>query len=85
MPLVRVVILNWNGRETLARFLPSVVGSLPRWAGVVVADNGSTDDSCAFVEREFPNVELLRLERNYGFAGDITGRWSGWTGPTSCC
>lgn len=69
MPLVRVVILNWNGRETLARFLPSVVGSLPRWAGVVVVDNGSTDDSCAFVEREFPNVELLRLERNYGFAG----------------
>lgn len=69
MPLVRVVILNWNGRETLARFLPSVVASLPDWADVVVADNGSTDDSCAFVEREFPSVRLLRLERNYGFAG----------------
>lgn len=69
MPLVRVVILNWNGRETLARFLPSVVASLPGWADVVVADNGSTDDSCAFVEREFPSVRLLRLERNYGFAG----------------
>ena len=69
MPLVRVVILNWNGRETLARFLPSVVASLPDWADVVVADNGSTDDSCAFVEREFPSVRLLCLERNYGFAG----------------
>ena len=69
MPLVRVVILNWNGRGTLERFLPSVVASLPAWADVVVADNGSTDDSCAFVERTFPSVRLLRLERNYGFAG----------------
>ena len=68
MPLVRVVILNWNGRETLARFLPSVVGSLPRWAGVVVADNGSTDGSAEMLRREFPSVEVLQLDRNYGFA-----------------
>lgn len=64
----RAVILNWNGEQMLRRFLPGVVASLPEWAGAVVVDNGSTDGSCAFVEREFPGVQLLRLERNYGFA-----------------
>lgn len=52
----------------LRRYLPSVLRSLPAWAEVVVADNGSTDGSCPMVEREFPAVRLLRLERNYGYA-----------------
>jgi len=64
----RVVILNWNGEAMLRRFLGSVVASLPDGAEAVVADNGSTDGSCRFVEREFPSVRLLRLERNYGYA-----------------
>lgn len=66
---VAVVILNWNGSEQLKRFLPSVLRSLPDYARVVVADNGSTDDSVALLEREFPSVELILLDRNYGFAG----------------
>ena len=37
-------------------------------AGIVVADNGSTDDSVRFLERRYPQVELLRLDRNYGYA-----------------
>ncbi len=64
-----IVILNWNGSVFLRRFLPSVVQSVDRsWAEVVVADNGSTDDSRRVVEQEFPEVSYLQLERNFGFA-----------------
>ena len=66
---VRIVILNWNGANHLRRFLPSVVGNTPDWAGITVADNGSTDDSLALLRRDFPTVETLELDRNYGFAG----------------
>ncbi len=63
---VKVVILNWNGRAHLERFMPSVVDATPYQ--VVVADNGSTDGSVAFVRANYPGVEVVELERNYGFA-----------------
>lgn len=63
-----VVILNWNGTAHLRRFLPSVVANTPKQVRIIVADNGSTDDSVEILEQEFPTVERLRLERNYGFA-----------------
>ena len=69
MPNVEIVILNWNGEEHLRRFLPSVVAAAPEGVGVVVADNGSTDDSVAILAAEFPTVSVLRMDRNYGFAG----------------
>ena len=69
MPTAKIVILNWNGAEYLRRFLPSVVAAAPAGVGVVVADNGSTDDSLAVLAREFPSVEVIRLDANYGFAG----------------
>ena len=67
MTRVKIVILNWNGRDYLERFLPSLVSRTPG-AWIVVADNGSTDDSVRFLERSYPQVELLRLDRNYGYA-----------------
>ena len=63
-----VVILNWNGIEHLRTFLPSVVEHTPHEVRIVVADNGSTDDSLAFVEEHYPDIEIVRLDRNYGFA-----------------
>lgn len=69
MSVTKVVILNWNGREHLSRFLPSVVANTPAGVEVVVADNGSTDDSCDFVAGNFPTVGILRLPENYGYAG----------------
>jgi GT2 family glycosyltransferase len=63
---VKIVILNWNGRAHLERFMPSVVGATPY--PVVVADNGSTDGSVALLREKFPSVEVVELDRNYGFA-----------------
>jgi GT2 family glycosyltransferase len=63
-----VVILNWNGRNHLARFLGSVVDNTPAEIDIVVADNGSTDDSVAFLRQEYPSVRLILLDKNYGFA-----------------
>lgn len=62
-----VVILNYNGESMLTRFLPSVVEHTPD-ARIVVADNGSTDNSVSAVRTAFPTVEVLELGENYGFA-----------------
>ncbi len=64
-----VVILNWNGAEILRRYLPSVVENTQEAdCEVVVADNGSTDESLRVLAEEFPSVRRIALDRNYGFA-----------------
>ena len=63
-----IVILNWNGRHFLERFLPSVTSCCPSDAEVIIADNGSTDDSIAFLKEHYPSLRLILLDRNYGFA-----------------
>jgi len=64
-----IVILNWNGASMLRRYLPSVLRcSEESGVQVLVADNDSTDNSLEVLEREFPSVPLIRLNRNYGFA-----------------
>lgn len=68
-PKVAVVILNWNGRTYLEKFLPSVLlSSYPNFE-VIVADNGSTDDSVAFLQKQFPPIRIIKLDKNYGFSG----------------
>jgi len=66
-----VVIPNWNGRELLAKYLPSVIAALAGKPGneVIVVDNGSTDGSAAFLRECFPEVRLVALDRNHGFGG----------------
>lgn len=65
---VAVVILNWNGRDFLQRFLPSVVENLPDFAQVIIADNNSSDDSIAFLEKEYPLIRVIINEDNGGYA-----------------
>ena len=65
---IAVVILNWNGRELLEQFLPSVIKFSPE-ASIYVADNASTDDSVAFLEARFPEVKLIKNKKNAGYAG----------------
>ena len=69
MKQVAVIILNWNGAKLLRRYLPSVLeGTDPAIADIIVADNGSTDDSVELLEREYPQVKVLPLGDNHGFA-----------------
>ncbi len=69
MRKVAVVILNWNGRELLDEFLPSVLQYTTHPdVEIVVADNGSTDDSLLFLENTYPSVTRIVLPQNYGFA-----------------
>ncbi|MCA6449313.1 MAG: glycosyltransferase family 2 protein [Chitinophagaceae bacterium] len=69
LPSVAVVILNYNGRQHLENFLPSVLASTYGNLRVVVADNASTDDSLVFLREAYPSVEVLTHPRNEGFAG----------------
>lgn len=64
---VAVIILNWNGIKVLERFLPSVV-AFSKGYDIYVADNGSTDDSIAFVEKKYPQIHIVKLVKNYGYA-----------------
>ncbi len=69
-PEVAVVILNYNGQKYLQDFLPSVLTSDYPNLKVVVADNGSTDDSLRFLNQHYNGkLEILDLKKNYGFAG----------------
>ncbi|MEE4176415.1 MAG: glycosyltransferase family 2 protein [Bacteroides sp.] len=68
-PGVAVVILNWNGKSFLEKFLPSVIQYTPDWARVVIADNASTDDSIDFLAKHFPDLQLIQLAENLGYAG----------------
>ncbi|KAA6347625.1 N-acetylglucosaminyl-diphospho-decaprenol L-rhamnosyltransferase [termite gut metagenome] len=69
MSKVSVVVLNWNGCETLFRFLPSVLhwSTMPD-VEICVADNGSTDQSIQMLSEHFPSVRLILLGENFGFA-----------------
>lgn len=64
---VSVILLNWNGRNLLEKFLPILLRYSEN-ADIVLADNASSDASLSFVQKYFPNVKTLAFERNYGFA-----------------
>jgi GT2 family glycosyltransferase len=67
---IAIVILNWNGRALLERFVPVLLYNIPKEnCFVVVADNASTDDSLQWLQANCPQVEVIALEENYGFAG----------------
>lgn len=68
-PSVAIVILNYNGRNYLETFLPSVMASTYSNKKVVVADNASTDDSMDYVKNNYPAIECLYNLNNEGFAG----------------
>lgn len=67
-PSVAVVILNWNGRKFLEKFLPSVTASVYNNEKIIVADNASTDDSIPFLQEHYPQVSILQNKINEGFA-----------------
>ncbi|KFF12309.1 hypothetical protein IW15_12180 [Chryseobacterium soli] len=63
-----VAILNWNGKNWLEKFLPSVI-QFSQKTDIYVIDNLSTDDSIEFLKHNFPTVTIISNDKNYGFAG----------------
>jgi GT2 family glycosyltransferase len=66
-----VVIPNWNGRDLLEKYLPSVIAAMSVHPEneVIIVDNASSDGSAEFVERRFPAVRVIRCKKNLGFGG----------------
>jgi len=71
-PFLSIIVLNYNTRDLVLKCLDSFYGSAIHsgWQ-IIVVDNGSTDDTARAVAERFPAVELVRSERNLGFAGGI--------------
>lgn len=67
-PKCAIVILNWNGKNFLERFLPFVLATVYDNFEVIVSDNGSDDDSVSFLREKYPQVKLILSEKNHGFA-----------------
>ncbi len=68
-PSVAVIILNWNGKDLLEQFLPSVLATDYPNLQIIVGDNASSDDSVAYVRENYPQVKIIENDKNYGFAG----------------
>lgn len=69
MSKIAIVILNWNGVKLFPDFLPSIIEhSKDENIEIIVADNGSSDNSLLFLEKNFPSVTIMDLKNNYGFA-----------------
>ena len=67
---IAVIILNWNGLKYLELFIPSVLKySNLTDTRVIVADNHSSDNSVGFLKSNYPEIEVLEFNKNYGFAG----------------
>ena len=67
-PKVSIVILNWNGQAYLQRFLPSVLATRYGNCEIIVADNGSTDNSISWLRELHPGVRVIIMPQNGGFA-----------------
>jgi GT2 family glycosyltransferase len=65
---VAVVILNWNGKKFLEKFLPSLLANSSDQAEIIVADNASSDDSVEYLKSNFPGIRIIQHQKNFGFA-----------------
>jgi GT2 family glycosyltransferase len=66
---IAIVILNWNGKKLLKKFIPSIVkySKLPD-VEIVIADNASTDDSVTFIQQHYPQISIVKNSTNGGYA-----------------
>jgi len=63
-----VVILNWNGKKFLEKFLPGVIKNSEGLAEIIIADNASSDDSIDYLKQNHPAIQIIQLQKNHGFA-----------------
>jgi len=64
---VAVVIINWNGKKLLKKFLPSVT-NFSKEAKIYIIDNFSNDSSIKFINENYPKIKIIKLKKNYGYA-----------------
>ncbi|MEM5832282.1 MAG: glycosyltransferase family 2 protein [Candidatus Aenigmatarchaeota archaeon] len=69
-PMVCIIILNWNGKKLLKKCLDSLINltDYPNYR-IIFVDNGSTDGSVDFIKNNYENIDIVALDRNYGFTG----------------
>ena len=77
---IAIVILNWNGKSLLERFLPSVIENSKHLADIYLADNASTDGSVAYCKTHFSEVNIVQNLENGGYAKGFTA----YTGRFIC-
>ncbi len=68
-PHTALVILNWNGKHLLERFLPGITEHTHEDVELIVADNASDDGSIEYLAKRYPAIRVISLDKNYGFAG----------------
>lgn len=69
MKKLGVIILNWNGERLLKQFIPTAARyTISEEADLIVADNGSSDNSTYWLRANHPEVKVIEFDRNYGFA-----------------
>ena len=68
MKKIAVVILNWNGKNFLDDLLPTLVQHTPPEVDIVVGDNASSDNSVEFLKQNYPQIQIIQNDKNYGFA-----------------
>jgi GT2 family glycosyltransferase len=71
---VSIVILNWDGRQFLAKCIPSVIQAVRNYPGeceIIVVDNGSKDGSISYLESTFPQIKIISLPENMGFSKGV--------------
>lgn len=68
MKEIAIVILNYNGRHFLEKFLPDLV-RFSQEAEIIIADNASTDDTLSYLKLNYPKIRVIILDKNYGFTG----------------
>jgi len=68
VPLVSIIIVNYNGKTFLKDCLESIKSSEASYEEIIIVDNASKDGSADYIKKEFPHVKLIALDKNYGFA-----------------
>ncbi len=67
--LISIVVVNWNGKKWLEKCLSSLIAQTHKNLEVILVDNGSSDDSVEFIKSNYPEVILVKSDKNLGFAG----------------
>lgn len=65
---IGVIILNWNGEKLLKRFLENIFRESKEFSDVILVDNASEDHSVDYVKNNFPDIKIIQLDKNYGYA-----------------